>query len=176
MGSPEFFEFASDEGWPDGPVVVGVGWEFPERLARTAAALAAILDLHLVCAFVDPASYLIEWGPPGSRTGVSLDPGPNDEALFPSGQVLRRLEDILGPPGAEWSFRVLNGDVSRALGRLAGSTGASLLIVGGPRAGVLARIDRFLEGSVSASLSRAQPRPVLVVPAPDDENERPGIR
>jgi hypothetical protein len=166
MGSPELSEFASDETWPDGPVVLGVGWEFPERLARTAAGLAASLDLHLVCAFVDPASYLTEWEPLGSRTAASLDPAPNDEALFPSGHVLQGLEAILGPPGAEWSFRVLNGDVSLALGRLAESTGASFLIVGGPRSGIPARIDRLLEGSVSASLTRTQPRPVLVVPGP----------
>lgn len=147
-------------------MVCGVAWHLSEHLVRMAAGLSAGLGVHLICAFVDPASYLIEWDPLGSRTAVSLDPGPNDEAQFPSGDVLRRLEAILGPPGAEWTFRVLNGDVSRALGRLAGSTGASLLIVGGPKDGVLARMDRFLEGSVSASLSRTQPSPVLVVPAP----------
>lgn len=152
------------ERWPDGPLVLGVTWQPSVRLVRGSAGLAAGLGLHLVCAFVDPASYLTEWDPVGSRTAVSLDPAPNDEAQFPSGHVLRSLEAVLGPPGAQWSFRVLNGDVSKALGRLAESTGASLLIVGGPRAGVLARMDRLLEGSVSLSLTRTQPRPVLVVP------------
>jgi hypothetical protein len=164
MGSREFFEFTSDETWPDGLVVLGTGWDPPERLTRAAAGLAAGLGLHLVCAFVDPAGYLTEWEPETSRAAASLDPVPNEEAHFPSGQVLQCLEAILGPPGTEWSFRVLNGDVARALGRLADSAGASLLIVGGPRPGVLARIDRFLEGSVSAVLTRTQHRPVLIVP------------
>jgi nucleotide-binding universal stress UspA family protein len=164
MDPLEFFGPMSDERWPDGPIVLGVGWEVSERLARTAAGLAAGLGLHLVCAFVDPASYLTEWGPGGSRTASSLDPAPSEEAHFPSGEVLQSLAAILGPPGAEWSFRVLNGDVAQALGRLADSAGAALLIVGGPRAGVLARIDRLLEGSVSASLTCTQNRPVLIVP------------
>lgn len=166
MESPESFEFTSDEIWPDGPIVCGVAWYFSEHLVRTAAGLAAALGRHLVCAFVDPASYLTEWEALASRAADSLDPAVNDEAQFPSGHVLQRLELLLGPPGKEWSFRVLNGDVSQALGRLAESAGASLLIVGGQRAGLLARMDRLLEGSVSASLSRIQTRPVLVVPGP----------
>jgi nucleotide-binding universal stress UspA family protein len=115
---------------------------------------------------VDPASYLTEWEAPGFRAADSLDPAVDDEAQFPSGRVLKRLELLLGPPGTEWSFRVLNGDVSQALDRVAMSTGASLLIVGGHRAGVLARMERLFEGSVSASLARTQTRPVLVVPGP----------
>ena len=164
MDSAGFAGFTSEESWPEGPLVLGVTWQPSERLARIASGLAASLGVHLVCAFVDPASYLTEWNPVGSRTAVSLDPAANDEAQFPSGHVLRSLEALLGPPGAGWSFRVLNGDVSQALARLAESTGASLLIVGGPRAGVLARVDRILEGSVSVALARTQPRPVLVVP------------
>lgn len=154
----------SVEEWPAGPVVLGVGWDFSAHAVRTAASLAAGLGLHLVCAFVDPSSYLTEWEPAGSQPAVSLDPVANEEAAFPAGQVLAGLEAILGPPGAEWSFRVLNGDVAGSLTRLAGSVGASLLVVGGQRPGVRAWLDRRLEGSVSAQLTRDQRRPVLVVP------------
>ncbi|WP_104175661.1 universal stress protein [Arthrobacter sp. Y81] len=154
----------SDESWPDGPIVVGVAWDFSERLVVAAANLAAGLGLHLVCAFVDPASYLTEWEPGGSRTALSLDPAANEETDFPAGELLLRVEAVLGSPGAEWSFRVLNGDVAPALGRLAKSAGASLIIVGGRRPGILAAMDRFLEGSVSAVLVRSQGRPVLIVP------------
>lgn len=154
----------SDEGRLDGPIVLGVGWNFSEHLIRTAAELAAALGQHLVCAFVDPASYLTEWDPDGQRTAVSLDPTVNEESDFPSGQLLRRLESVLGQPGETWSFRVLNGDVSRALRRLAESTGASLLVVGADRPGSLAWVDRLFEGSVSASLIHRQQRPVLIVP------------
>lgn len=152
------------EGWPDGPVVLGVGWGFPELLVRTAADLAADLGLHLVCAFVDPASYLTEWEAEELRTAQSMDPAPNEEADFPAGQMLLSLEAVLGQPGENWSFRVLNGDVAQALGRLAQSTGASLFIVGCRRPGVLGWVDRLIEGSVSAALVRQQQLPVLVIP------------
>ena len=139
----------SDEGLRDGPVVVGVGWGFRERLVDTAAALAASLGEHLICSFVDPASYLTEWEPERQRTALSLDPTINDEAEFPSAQVQKELTRILGEPGESWSFRVLNGDVAKALTRVVQSTGASMLVVGANRPGPLAWIDRVLDGSVS---------------------------
>ncbi|MDQ0075636.1 nucleotide-binding universal stress UspA family protein [Arthrobacter oryzae] len=134
-------------------------------MVRTAAELADALGAHLVCAFVDPASYLTEWEPEGQRAALSLEPIINEEADFPSQELQRKLEAILGQPGETWSFRVLNGDVSKALSRLAESTSASLLVVGAGRPGSLAWVDRLLEGSVSASLMHSQQRPVLVVPS-----------
>lgn len=153
--------------WPAGPVVLGVAWQSSGHIIRTAAGLAARLDAHLICAFVDPASYLTEWEPSDARTGASLDPAVNSESDFPSGHVLEALQSVLGPPGEEWSFRVLNGAVARALGRLAESTDASLLIVGRDRPGRLAAMERMLEGSVGAELASLQSRPVLVIPALD---------
>lgn len=70
-----------------GPLILGVPWPVPHELVRTAARLAAGMDLHLVCAYV-----------------------------------------------------------------------------GGGRAGILPRITRALEGSVSVRLTRIQDRPVVVVP------------
>jgi hypothetical protein len=61
------FAAHADEVGPDGPIVLGAGWDFPERLACTAAGVAAGLGLHLVCAYVNPASYLTERSPTGSR-------------------------------------------------------------------------------------------------------------
>jgi nucleotide-binding universal stress UspA family protein len=150
--------------WSEGPVVLGVPWRPSARLVRAGADLAVMMGEHLVCAFVDPASYLTEWEPPESRLGLSLDPVSAREAAFPPTNVLDELRDILGPPGREWSFRLLNGDVAPALGRLAESTGASMLVVGGQRPGRLAGMARLLEGSVSNSLIRSQHRPVLVLP------------
>ena len=155
---------AADEGWPDGPIVLGVAWEPSEHLIRAGASLAARLGAHLICAYVDPASYLTEWEPAGLRAGASLDPAFDSETDFPSRQVREGLRNILGPPGDEWSFRVLNGAVAQALGRLAESTHASLLIVGGQRPGRLAAMGRMLEGSVSVDLTCVQSRPVLVIP------------
>ena len=170
----------SVEGWPEGPIVLGVGWNCPEPLIRAAAGLAAALELHLVCAFVDPASYLTEWEPEGLRTALSLDPNVNEEADYPASQLQRVLELLLGQPGETWSFRVLNGDVPKALSRLAENTGASLIVVGGDKPGSVAWVDRIIEGSVSATLVHHQQRPVLVVPesrpkAPDPARS-PGAR
>ncbi|MDN4643337.1 universal stress protein [Arthrobacter sp. PsM3] len=150
--------------WAGGPVVLGVPWQPTDLLIRAGEDLAAILGVHLICAFVDPASYLTEWEPTTSRVGASLDPAPNRETEFPASEILDRLRNILGPPGQEWTFRVLNGEVSQALTRLAESTDASMLIVGGQRPGNLAGMTRLLEGSVSISLTRSQPRPVMVIP------------
>ena len=69
----------ADETWPDGPIVLGIEWEFPEHLARTAADLASALGQHLVCAFVDPSSFLTEWEPDDVRTAYSLDPAVKEE-------------------------------------------------------------------------------------------------
>jgi hypothetical protein len=63
-----------DEEWPDGPVVLGVGWKFSEALVCSAAQLTAALGAHRVCSSVDPASYLTAWEPERERTGLSLDP------------------------------------------------------------------------------------------------------
>lgn len=84
--------------WPNGPIVLGVQWAFSEHLIRMAAALAGALGEHLICAFVDPASYLIEWAPENQRTALSLEPSINEEAEFPSEQLHQRLEAILGKP------------------------------------------------------------------------------
>lgn len=150
--------------WPDGPVVLGVAWEPSKHLILTGAGLAARLGAHLICAYVDPASYLTEWEPDRSRAGASLDPAFNTETDFPSDDVRDLLRTFLGPPGGEWSFRVLNGAVAPALGRLAENSAAALLIVGGQRPGRLAAMERMLEGSVSVGLASLQSRPVLVVP------------
>jgi hypothetical protein len=115
---------------------------------------------------VDPASYLTEWEPAVSRTSATLDPAVNTETDFPSGDVRDAVQAVLGPPGEEWSFRVLNGAVAPALGRLAASTDASLLIVGGQRPGRLHAVERMLEGSVEVELACLQHRPLLVIPQP----------
>lgn len=154
----------TDEDWPDGPILLGVGWGFSEHVVRTATDIATALGQHLVCAFVDPASYLTESETEGARTAHSLDPSVNEVAEFPSEQLLQRLEALLGQPGEAWSFRVLNGDVAIAIARLADSIGAPMVIVGAGRSGALAWIDRHMEGPVAEALISRRARPVLVVP------------
>lgn len=153
------------DGTVPGPVIVGVPWECPAHLVLTAAGLASALELHLVCAFVDPASYLVEWAQESDLPGASLDPVVNEEAAYPSREVFERLQKILADADTDWSFRVLNGGVAPALSRLADSLGASMIVLGGRRPGLLSRLERVLEGSVAEDLERFQHRPVVVVPA-----------
>ncbi|WCI09080.1 hypothetical protein PJ267_04150 [Arthrobacter sp. OVS8] len=118
MGPSEYNRAAQADGWPDGPVVLGVAWEPSGQLIRAAADLAATLGTHLICAYVDPASYLTEWEPADLRESASLDPAANSETDFPSSHVREILQVLLGQPGEKWSFRVLNGAVALALGGL----------------------------------------------------------
>jgi nucleotide-binding universal stress UspA family protein len=163
--------FDRDQGsaWTRGPLIFGVPWAPPPRLIARATELADGLGVHLVCAFVDPSGYLAEFDAVGTRTAGSIDPQPNPESLFPAADVRSALQAVLGTPGETWSLRVLNGSVPEALARLADSTGASAILVGGPRYGALAAFSRLLERSVSARLVRLQRRPVIVIPAVTSE-------
>jgi hypothetical protein len=145
-----------------GPLILGAPWPVPPRLVYSAAELATALQVHLVCAYVDPSSVLIEWEPLQMRTAASLDPAVNEEALYPANEVRSRITRLLGPDGTAWSFRELHGDVSTALARLADSTGACMVMVGNGRPGVLAKLGRSMEGAVADRLTRIQDRPVVV--------------
>ena len=153
---------AAGNEWPAGPVVLGVAWEPSEHLIRAGASLAARLDAHLICAYRGPGQL-------PHRMGTRRFHGQAHRWIRPSrvrqtsppAMSANVLQAILGPPGEEWSFRVLNGAVAQALGRLAESTDASLLIVGGQRPGRLAAMERMLEGSVEcgAGQTAIQARP-----------------
>ena len=162
MSEHQFPDSAEDPA--PGAIVLGVPWDCPENLVLTAASLASTLDVHLVCAFVDPATHLVEWGPPSELLGASLDPVVNEEAVYPAKEVFSRLQTFLGSAQPGWSFRLLNGSIAPALCRLADSVGACMIIVGGQRRGVLARLGRAVEGSVAVALERSQHRPVVVIP------------
>ena len=152
------------------PLVVGVvPGQYPEVL-RTAASLAAGLAAPLICAFVDEASYLVEWDPARTAHRLSLHPDADDAEIR---AVTRELRSIVAAacdgPGVAWTLRTLAGDPARALGRLAAEAGAGMIIVGTPERGLGHRLSEALNGSVAAWLSHHQDHPILIVPAP-----RPG--
>lgn len=147
------------------PLVVGVlPGQHPEVLT-TAVDLAEKLALPLLCAYVDEASYLVEWDPARSAHRLSSYPDADDA------EIRAETEDLRSVVAAEcegkdvsWSLRVLTGDPARALGRFAAESHAYLIIVGTKEHGLVHRISEALNGSVAAWLSRHQERPVLVVP------------
>ena len=61
------------------PLVVGVLPDQHVEVLQTARALAEQLGVPLVCAYVDEASYLVEWDPSRETHRMSLHPEKDDE-------------------------------------------------------------------------------------------------
>lgn len=143
--------------------------QHPEVLAA-AATLASRLQAPLVCAYVDEASYLVEWDPARSAHRLSLHPDADDDDIRSlTAELKAAIESAVAalPPGTgpvEWTLRTLSGDPARALSRLAAETDAPMIIVGTSERGFAHRVSEALNGSVGAWLSHHQSRPVLVVP------------
>jgi nucleotide-binding universal stress UspA family protein len=150
------------------PLVVGVMPDQHPEVLRTATQLAARLSAPLLCAYVDEASYLVEWDPARSAHRLSLHPDKNDDDVRAVTLEIRAvIEDAVGAsgdPSINWTLRTLAGDPARALGRLAAETNAPMIVVGTSEKGLAHRISEALNGSVAAWLSHHQSRPVLVVP------------
>ncbi|XAS67376.1 universal stress protein [Micrococcaceae bacterium Sec5.7] len=156
--SPELFS-----GPP--PLLVGVmPGQHPEVL-RTAGMLAGKLAAPLLCAYVDEASYLVEWDPARSAHRLSLHPDKDDADIR---AVTQDLKSVIGTAtegsSVAWTLRTLAGDPARALARLAAESNAPMIIVGTSEKGLGHRISEALNGSVAAWLSHHQSHPVLVVP------------
>jgi len=148
------------------PLVVGVlPGQHPEVL-QTAASLAKSLAVPLICAYVDEASYLVEWDPARSAHRLSLHPDADNARIRETTQNLNSvLEERCAGLGVDWTLRTLAGDQARAIGRLAADAKASMIVVGTPERGMGHRISAALNGSVAAWLSHHQERPILIVPA-----------
>ncbi|BCW73364.1 universal stress protein [Arthrobacter sp. NicSoilB8] len=148
------------------PLVVGVlPGQHPEVL-QTAATLAKRLAVPLICAYVDEASYLVEWDPARSAHRLSLHPDADDTRIRATTQELHSvIEACCAGLGIDWTLRTLAGDPARAIGRLATDAQALMIVVGTPERGIGHRISAALNGSVAAWLSHHQERPILIVPA-----------
>jgi nucleotide-binding universal stress UspA family protein len=156
-----------------GPVIVGVHPEQAAAVVREAARLASALGRDLVCAYVTEDSYLTEWDRAEVRDAASLHPGDveaDDErvALELAAAIGAALDAGDETPGGDsapsWTLRILAGDASKALGRVAVELDARLLVVGTRGKGVEHALEQWLGGAVSAHLAHDQTRPVVVVP------------
>jgi nucleotide-binding universal stress UspA family protein len=163
------------------PLVVGVLPNQHPEVLLTAGALAVRLDAPLLCAYVDEASYLVEWDPARSAHRLSLHPDKDDEDIRAVTNGLKRtIEEALknaaaGSAGVDWTLRTLAGDPARALARLAAEGNAPMIIVGTSERGLAHRISEALNGSVGTWLSHHQSRPVLVVPYRKPAHEDDGL-
>ena len=152
------------------PLLVGVMPKQHPEVLQTAATLAAHLGVPLVCAYVDEASYLVEWDPARSAHRLSLHPDADDQEIRSlTSELIAVIEAAVAkaPAGADnlkWTLRTLAGDPARALSQLAAEINAPMIIVGTSERGFSHRLAEALNGSVGAWLSHHQSRPVLVVP------------
>jgi nucleotide-binding universal stress UspA family protein len=160
----------SDQFRGSAPLLVGIAPKQHPEVLQTAAALAARLGKPLLCAYVDEASYLVEWDPARSAHRLSLHPDADDADIRAvTGELRAAIEagvaNIPAGSGAvEWTFRTLAGDPARALARLAAESDVPMIIVGTSERGFSHRLSEALNGSVGAWLTHHQSRPVLVVP------------
>src|SRR5688500_17232552 len=97
------------------PLVVGVlPGQHPEVL-ETAAVLAERLAAPMICAFVDEASYLVEWDPARSAHRLSRHPDSDDARFRQTSQELRAvIEARCAGLGIDWTLRTLAGDPARS--------------------------------------------------------------
>src|SRR5262245_18367355 len=84
-----------------------------------------------------------------------------DQRLAESGITARTLLNELH---AHWTYHAARGRPSDVIAELAEETDALMIILGGPRGGVLSVIETPACQSVSHQLTRQHGRPVLIVP------------
>lgn len=162
-------EQADSASFGGSPVIVGVMPDQDLGVWERALDLAQSLNAPLIAAFVDPASYLIEWTPGNNVLPISLNPAvePEDETSQAAAELKETLEAGATNHPTPWSMQIIGGDPALALGRLAAAVGASTIVVGARRPGFLAKVDELVSGSVIHQLLTTQTVPVLGIPSPD---------
>lgn len=162
---PESARFAGS------PVIVGVIPGQNPAVWDRALELAEGWSAPLIAAFVDPASYLIEWTPGNQILPISLDPvlEPDDDTAVAAAQLKEVLTAAAATAsyGVDWSLRIVGGDPALALGRLAAAVGASTIVIGARRPGFMAKVDELVSGSLMHRLLTTQTVPVMGIPSPD---------
>lgn len=154
-------------------VIVGVTPRQPVAVLHHAARFARHFDAVLVCANVDPGSYVVAEHPDGSIEARPIDPDVPDWTSSPfDGDLAKRIQAIAQEEQVQVEFRELAGEVAHALGRLGDLLHAEMIVIGSRHRGVRSTVQDFLGGSVAVHLAHRQHRPVVVIPlspVPADE-------
>ncbi|MEF3403757.1 universal stress protein [Agromyces sp. CCNWLW203] len=148
------------------PVIVGVVPGQPAEVVQQAVLFASRFRAELVCAYVNPARYLVEEAADGTVESASLDPDFVDdrEAVFDE-SLAESLHRALATAEVPWRTLALVGDVAGALGHLGETLDAAMIVVGAHEHSFGGSLREFFNRSVGAQLAHRQARPVVVVPA-----------
>ncbi|MBF4994888.1 universal stress protein [Arthrobacter gandavensis] len=161
-----------DGAQPGHPVVVGVAPGQSPRVVREAARFAAQFGSELICACANPARFATGESPDGSVTSSPLDPDFADESEADFDPKLAEdLAVILSGRTIRWRTLAIPGEAATALGHLAETVDAAMIVVGARQRAMGGGIQELLSHSVAAKLARRQHRPVVVVPAASRRNE-----
>lgn len=157
-------------------VVVGVYPGQADGVVLQAAVFAARFNAELVCAWVDQGrhprpDHADATVPAGAPVIDQLADAPalGATAIAPhsagfSPYLAAHLDRILGGHAITWSTRQLSGDPARALGQLAESLRAAMIVVGTRDGTVRGSLQEFFAGSIAMHLAHRQNRPVVVIP------------
>jgi nucleotide-binding universal stress UspA family protein len=147
------------------PIVVGVTSGQPDAVVLAASEFATQFGAELICAAVDPSRYMIEELPDGSMTSASYDPDTLELNIAEFDPGLRaQIERVLHDRPVTWSTRALAGDPARALGHLAATVRAVMIVVGSCEPTIRHTVRSLFTGSTALRLSHGQHRPVVIIP------------
>lgn len=121
---------------------------------------------ELICAHVNAGRFVVSEDSAGAVRSSPLDPDFHDareDAFDPALEA--HLASALGPSGVRWSTRLLAGDTAEALGHLAETVNAAMIVVGTHERGFGGGVQEFFNRSIAVHLAHRQNRPVVVVPA-----------
>lgn len=159
MGDETFVE-ASPSIASAGSTQLVLGWDMHSSSSaalRFAVALAGRLNAHLhVVHVADVDDLPVDPDAPDWEELL-------DQRLTDAATTARTLLEQLQ---ARWSYHAAHGRPSDVIANLAEETDALMIILGGPRGGMLSFIETLAGQSVSHQLTRKHGRPVLIVPEP----------
>lgn len=162
---------------PDRPitscVLVGVTRGQRESVIATAAKLAELFDVPLVCAHVDQGRYETRLNPDGTMESEPIDPDIIEEPATAFDRQWRDRITSIVPDGIEVIFRDLAGEIAHALAEEADKLGAEMIVVGTRTGGLGTSVQEFFRGSAAVHLAHRQWRPVVVVPVSPTHPDHP---
>ena len=146
-------------------IVVAVEPAQPDAVLQQACALATDLGCDLICASVDLGRYPVEERPDGTIVSLPFDPDLPElgEQEFDP-ELAAHITAVLAQENVTYTLCGLAGDPARALGHLAETVNARLIVVGTHRPGIRRGMHNFFNGSVAVHLAHRQHRPIVVVP------------